>query len=667
MAGDEVQTPSDGVLTDNATFVDDNTGNINSGSGHQFNNPNFWGFEPERLLGKEAPKRDLTEARLGWLADRFVQPGNYERAQTVLGNSRAVLLGGAPGAGRLSAAKMLLRDLASKDTPAREIPVDTDEEARALLDPEMVREGERLLVDLSADGELRRLDLIRDLLAPLVAAVENAEGYLSIVLPPGMDQRLPTELRTRLVEIGRPLGREVLGAHLATEGFTAPSQTLREGKLDTFLAGASMEEIGQLCHESIRAHERNSARGFDDCLADALRIVSKRNEVVERLVSGKPTAERALLIAAGFVEGAHVDVVGDLADKLLTEVGQRSEEGSVLSGKALSERVIGLKLKITESHEVEFGEYSAESVLDYFWWNFPGLRPAILEWVGTSLTSTLLSDEVRNLVIRRFAKLCRESRHGADLCALASWLLRLGAARQPPRAGALAARLLSEGLEAEPGALVIRRKIYDWVTAPALPPDLARVLVLVCSGVLTQTHPEQAMVRLRHLARRPDRAVADEATEGLLGVANDDRLFAALLRRVASAAGDTEADATLFLRVIESKRLVSGSRVLRFAGVLDQLTTGWKGVVEFSRQFWAERARDWFDAFESDTSTEPLMDALVEAASQADRLGRLYVAFREWGRRVPDSEIRQRTVRLVRDKIDDAQLMRAGLGKEMAR
>lgn len=654
-----------GVDAHNASFFNE-AGHVASGSGHQFNNANFWGYDPERLLRREVPKRELSESSLQWLADRFIKPGNFERARSLLGRSRLVLVSGSAGAGRRSAAKMLLRELADGGGPVREIPTDTSEEEKDFLNPETVRDCERLLLDLSADTEFRLLTFALRPLESFRDAVTKAEGYLAVVLPSGAERLLPPELLAQLVELERPPGRSTLELQLEVEGVGVPVGSLDGEELAEFLADASMDEIGRLCQRSLRLHERDGRR-LEDCLTQALQEVSKRDAAIEDLIAGETASQRALILGAAFLEGAHADVVGDACERLLAQADGTEETEALLDGSGLNERMRDVGLELTEAREVLFSQHSADAVVNYFWYAFPRLRPTLLEWVGGCLISPLLTDADRERAVRRFAMVCRRSRHGPDLCALAAWLLRLETKHRPVRVGEWAARILAEGLKEEPGAHAIRRKIYEWVVSPSLQSDLASVLVLVCSGVLAHTHPEQAMVRLRHLARHSDDEVSRAAGKALVELANDDRVLLDLLWRFASSRMD--ADAALFLRVVDSGRLLEGARVLDDSVVQAQLTKAWASVVERPREFWSERAYDWFDAFTADPSAEVLLEVLVGAVASAGRLGRLFVVLRNWARDGAEesAEERRRTALVVRKKIDEAQLKRVDEEKAVAR
>ncbi|WP_406692526.1 hypothetical protein REH65_12300 [Saccharopolyspora sp. ID03-671] len=620
-----------------------------------------WGEAQRRRLRQNLPKPELAESRLKWLKDRFVEPGNLDEARVRVKESRTVLVGGSAGAGRRSAAKMLLRECAGASSPVREVPVDTEEEEKDFLKPETVLRGECLLVDLSADSELRRLDAGEGTLESFLGAVEKAEGHAVVVLPPEAGDFLSVELSSELVEIERPDAAQVLALHLNDLSSELSPDRFNDEDLADFLSTASMEEIGRLAERCSKLRRQRPGQSVETCLHIALQAVSKRDKTFEKFVAILPAPKRALLLSAGFLEGAHADVVGDAAEKLHAQAEGLEERLPVLSSAGLDTQLRELRLELTESREVRFGEWSAEAVVNHFWYAFPRLRPVLLEWVGRCCASSLLTDADREQLVKRFASVCRQGRHGADLSALAAWLLRLDSRYQPPHVQDWAARILTEGLKEEPGALAIRRQIYEWVTSRSLAADLADVLVFVCSNVLAETHPEQAMVRLRHLTRHSDHRIARNASDALVNLVEDHRIFFDLLWRLPRAYKRVDADADLFLRIADPERFLRAPGLLKSAAVREQLTRNWAVVVERPRECWSARVRDWLDAVIADNSAEALLDVLVDAAGRAGRVGRLYVVLRDWA---PDggqtsAEERRPTVQLLRKKIDEVQLSTA--------
>ncbi|GAB3672558.1 hypothetical protein [Saccharopolyspora tripterygii] len=614
----------------------------------------------QRRLLRDLPKAELAESRLQWLADRFVEPDNLDEARSKLQRSRSVLVSGPAGAGRRSAAKMLLRQFASSRSPIREVPVDTEEEEKDFLRPETVLGGERLLVDLSADSELRRLDSAGRTLEAFLGAVEKGEGCAVVVLPPGAVDSLAVELSSQLVEIERPNASDVLARHLSDLFSPLPQAVFNDERVTEFLSTASMEEIGRLSEHCLKLCKQTPERSIADCLRLALQAVSKRDKTFEKFVSTLSAPERALLLSAGFLEGAHADVVGDAAERLRKQAEDPGGQVPILSSAGLDTQLRELRLDLTGLREVRLSTWSAETVVNYFWHAFPRLRPVLLEWVGRCCTSSVLTNADRAQLVRQFAMVCRQGRHGADLCTLASWLLQLDARHQPPRVRDWAARILAEGLKEEPGALAIRRQIYEWVISQSLSTDLADVLVFVCSNVLAKTHPEQAMVRLRHLARHSNPRIAGQASEALVDLGGDDRIFFDLLWRLSLVSRRADADVGLFLRVADPTRLLREPRVLGDSAVHEQLITNWASVVDRPRGLWDERACDWFSAHARDPSAEALLDVLVGAASRAGRLGRLFVVLRGWTADGDEesAEQRQRTEQVVRKKIDEVQVKR---------
>ena len=94
-----------------------------------------------------------------------------------------------------------------------------------------------------------------------------------------------------------------------------------------------------------------------------------------------------------------------------------------------------------------------------------------------------------------------------------------------------AALVLRSGLRSERCGRTFRRKIYLWSTNRGTSDQLAAVIVAACRDEIFATHPDEALVRLHHVARRNGRCEAHQALVELVGT--DRRLLRQMLRRIA--------------------------------------------------------------------------------------------------------------------------------------
>lgn len=186
---------------------------------------------------------------------------------------------------------------------------------------------------------------------------------------------------------------------------------------------------------------------------------------------------------------------------------------------------------------------------------------------------------------------------------------------------AAAAAVLRHGLRDDMSATAFRQQIYDWSRAADLSFELASALSLACSD-MADSHPEQAIVRLHHVARRyPEH---QNAREILAGLARSDpwllRYYLARLGRTSSAKARA-ADADLFLDIANAHLFTThwpGSKLIAQHQIQSQLTAAWGLVVtHLDYQDWAAAAREWLGYAAEDITNRPvLLDVLVDAARQ---------------------------------------------------
>jgi hypothetical protein len=169
---------------------------------------------------------------------------------------------------------------------------------------------------------------------------------------------------------------------------------------------------------------------------------------------------------------------------------------------------------------------------------------------------------------------------------------------------------------------------------------------------MARSHPDQALVRLHHLARRTSGPIGAEARTAVLRLARSDhRLYRRMLDRLAIgiAQGHWGADRDLFLDLADPVRLI-GYRTVR-----DALTTGWSGVLPHPVESWAASLRRWLTACEDVRQRDLVLRVLATAcAVDARTSGRLYRTALDW-LRAERTAGRADTVALLLQKINTAQ------------
>jgi hypothetical protein len=234
------------------------------------------------------------------------------------------------------------------------------------------------------------------------------------------------------------------------------------------------------------------------------------------------------------------------------------------------------------------------------------------------LDSGQLRDADREELGRGFVDQCLEQRYQARWAGLVEHLMRRGA----PLSGMPAAvAILRHGLGGDRSGRMFRHQIYQWSRREGLPESFASVLVIAC-GAMSFTHPDEALVRLHHIARRNRRRV--RAADALVDLVRaDPRLLRLLLTRLTDGDPATAwaADPGIFMSIADASSHFTGRSsgwqpLITQRQVARQLTAGWTLVfTRLTDADWHDRARDWLDRAAADEANRrALVNVLVEGA-----------------------------------------------------
>jgi hypothetical protein len=603
-----------------SSHVLDATGPVHAGGGDQYN----W-FAEQASSRTRIPRTQAADD-LRWLAQRFVHPGGFGRARGVLAAQRTVFLDAPSGSGRLAAAKMLLWELAPDAEKFHQLLIqEKDHESR--IDPRHIVEGDRAWLDLSETAEPDRSE-IHDELPSLRREVHDRGAYL-VVLMPQDAWGIHPELGQYRVQIERPAAREVLRRHLMMEDFPQPDILPPLAFLDEDRPLRDFARYVSLIQEARAMADAEG--GFLAWCATAYQALSDRtkeiSDLIDRLDQGP---QRALLLSAAMLHGAHADSVHHASTLLLQVVKDPVDGYAALRGTALRGRLEAIKAKSDASGKVTFTELGYDSAIrSYFWANFPELHEHLRVWVGKAVDSCGLTDDERESLARRFAELCLAERYQSSWVPLVEqWT------SQYRRSGMKAAiAVLRCGIEDEENARLFRRKIYAWSTTDGLQEGLAEAIVVACRDYMAISQADEALVRLHHVARREHRTHAQDA---LLGLATQDRrFFRQLMGRITDTSPDRrrwEADIGLFLELADPGALTEpgehGRALIAENYVRRQMAVGWdRAFSSVTHETWSPRATQWLDrAAQDDRHRDRLIAVLIEGgASQASVLARLYV------------------------------------------
>ncbi|WP_079063892.1 hypothetical protein [Streptomyces sp. NRRL F-4489] len=593
---------------------------MHSGGGHQFNFSIWVIGADERWLRAGDTRLSIVREHRIQLARCFIPPRNYGKAAERLEAAGAVvLLDGPPGSGRRAAATMLLERAAVPGSRIEELPVRWEEDS---LDASA---DDRYLLDLSgvsdADFAAAQVSLQR-----YRAIMEQSGARLVAVLPAGLDWMLEGGLTPLVVRLERPRGRAVFRRYLRVRKVAFEPEQLETDHLGRLFATAPVRELARLADLVVQARDsRRYGTTFAAWRDEAVAAIADASDQVARhLREHRGGLDRALLLTAAMVSGAAAEAVLSGAHGLLDILGHEQDETPRLAQADLSEQLTALSIERKSDGSVEFPQLAYDdAVRRHFWRNFPDLRPAFRDWVGRCMELPELTGQDRMRLVARFAEQALDSGRPDDLCVLAErWTDRPVGGRLRPEAAAA----LESGLSDDRHGAHLRARIYGWVTAGTLAPDLVRVLTDVCHQVLAVTHPDQAMVRLRHLALRQKGEGAAAARAALLDVARGNRrVFRRLTDRLADAGRSALPNVDILLELLDPVPL-------RITPPWNSFTLGWRTVMTMRPvAVWTPLVQRWLSVAAEDSAGEQVINGLLLAAAGDDALlTHLYAATCAW-------------------------------------
>ncbi|MFF1793058.1 hypothetical protein ACFVXQ_02240 [Kitasatospora sp. NPDC058263] len=609
------------------TRIDEIRGAAHTGTGNQYN---FHGFDPFRTARPKADPWRVAQTQPRWLENRFVPPAGFgEAAGRLAEPGSTLLLAGPPGSGRRTAAVMLLHRLGGDDKGF--IETSFSKEKDDLSEP---KEGERLLVDLTGTSE-EAYPEAQELLYSFWGKVDAAGARLIAVLPFEDEDLLHPRLRQLVAHIGRPRESAVLRRHLVGEQVPFDPVELQAMDAQEQLKAFAMRDFQRLARLVTQARSRDASGGIGAWLQQAFSALGDRSADVAKdvaaLVSGP---QRALLLTVAMMHGGPADAVFHHTDELLRLVEHTQDERPLLERADLAERLKALPVDVEDSGGlIRFKPLAYDAaVRAHFWTYLPSLRGRFGEWVQEVIRAPhpMFGLEERTRLVSRFAEQSLRTGEWQRLQFLAE---KWAAANQ--RRGGEAMAVLEAGLAHERYGAAFRAWIYDQSIKESLEPGLVQVLARACAEVMVRTHPDQALVRLHHLARVTAVSGPTDARDALFNlVGRDRRLYTKLLVRLGNAPravriGDappaTVTNAGIFLDLIRSLP----ESIAPEAG-----ESGWRTALAATPVTrWGPVAGRWLSVARVAPAArrERLLKVLVQAADKRPALlSRLYLVGYEW-------------------------------------
>lgn len=600
----------------------------------------------EGLARRTTVPPPMNQEALARLRQSFVPPARFQKALDQLRASYTLVVAGDRGSGRRSAAMMLLSKVARS---SHDLTIDAVREEDQ-VDVGSMDRGDGVLLDLSA----RPTEAVGGLLkrwGSFHGEVTAKQCFFVVVIPKNADHLLDADLHEHLVVIGRPDAREVFAQHLGRHGVAYNDSDLVRPDLVSWLERATMADVSAL-GRSIR-DEAESGGGFSQRLERALVAYQARPEQVANWL-GEPDRreEQALILAAAMLEGARTDTVFTAAEGLL-DIVESEEDRDNLQRKGITQRLDVCGITVDGDGRVRFRSPDFDhQIRSYFWREHPGLRGKFCDWIGRIVPDSALDAESSSDLAVRFAEQALAVERPNDLRRLVVEWVEGGGRRPSPALLRSASMLLRVGMLDERFGSVFRKMVYDWALPSKSPlsPDFDVVLIDLCEHVIAPWRPEEALVRLRHLARREDKHIAEEAAERLNALADDHVFFQRALNKLAQRLADKNElpDVQLFLRVATADRVVAHGAGRPFTAdgdVRGHLVTGWRRAVLRDVSTWEASARGWLEAGADDSEYgAELLDVLVEAGDRSTTaLGRLCAVARRWKWEAAGEELLRRS------------------------
>lgn len=612
------------------TRVEQSGGSVHAGWGDIHNY--YTASPPNQETVGRSPRR-IADDQLRLLRQRFVDPTGMGEARRLLAEHSTVILHGAPGSGRSAAARVLLYEL-HRDTGIFRELLPGDEEETPLTDAGLVGAGDRLLLDLAEADGARWWRNRRDLPA-LRKAVQEQQAHLVVVMPYG--GTLESDLQFYRADIEPPSAQEVFRRHLRLHGIPHEEYLQSAPAWDDFLAEQrANEEIADFADRVRRARTAHPARygfaGWCEQARDARK--TWRQEVAALVAERYEVPQRALLITTAMLHGAHADVIHHAAALLLRTLEIPEDRIAPLEGKDLAERLTEISASAGPDGHVRFDKLDFDAaVRAHFWDHLPDFRRLLGVWTArsTELDDPHLTAGLRKDLVERLAHQYLRAGKWKELAAMADgW----GTNATTPTRSTAAVHALTPGLEHKRYGGSFRQLVYTWCRDKHLTGHLAYVLLRVCTDVIAPTHPDQAMVRLHHLARRERGATP--ALDALCElVATSSRLRRRMLDRLTRQSFPSAADARLFLRICDPVPLTDPGGAPR--ALVDEryvqecVTSGWREVfAELPQPYWQPYAQRWLHtASDAGDHRDLLLGLLVNAAGRnGGHLAALYSAAR---------------------------------------
>ncbi|THV28754.1 hypothetical protein [Glycomyces paridis] len=440
----------------------------------------------------------------------IVPPPDLDAHLRSLRETRLLILSGGPQTGLSTAARHRWKTFAdaSPGLDAEDFfPSGRDE----LLDElDRLRKPCVLLLDISHDREFGAT--LAESLPQVQAALREQDCRLVIALHEGASQEMRRAMPSAVHRLGRPDPVAVIARRtrrddlvlrlLDNEEFANELATVwppRAVPLAAFIEECPPDYDPNRLVEDLRPLLRDHSAELKKLVEDTVTTVGAR----------------ALLIAAGALQGAGRDAIVFAAGDLTSVAGPEGHPTSPFEGPSLDQQFGALRPSIDPDSGRFLRPYDGDALLPYVWEQFPSWRTPIRAWLDLLLGSRRLDDDALSVLLPRLLSFAAAT-GAADLVTQRAAVI---ADRTRARRELAAGLLLAGSIDAAIGPQV-RRQLRLWAYHDAVPSALLRSVALACGAPeYASRFPRSAFTRLRHLLSSKDESVRATAVEATVSAA----------------------------------------------------------------------------------------------------------------------------------------------------
>lgn len=550
---------------------------------------------------------------------RFYSPEGFGDLREDMEVLKILVLKGKSGSGRRFAALELLhKSEYSRGLFYAPAVGDEDEEKLGNLKPEA---GDRYLLDLSTMSR-EAFNLVARDVQPFFKLVLEAGARSVLILPDDCEPDADWQSFVRTVVPPDPVG--AYKNHLRSIDIEFDDLDVA-GVREHFQHApmSDMDRLRELVQDARRADPTRDYRAWTTAALDALRDGAK--DVAALLKDLSAGQQRALLLSASLFAGGSADGAWHAAKVLLGTLKYPENPDHPLDQSDLQEQLAVFGARIDQNRRLQFKKPLDAAIRAYLWDGYPALRSALAQWMSTLICGSKGPPSDIETVVTRFAEQHLRTRQTASLIGLIAALADAGA-------GDPAFLLLKQGLEHPEHGREFRVQTREWAKG-TLSVGLGEVLIQACSEVIRDTYPDQGLVRLHHLARKPGPIGAMACREIAAQFGNDRlrRLIRALLSRMIDY--PHERDPFVFVSVIDPFEITDAEGRPRplVAEVLfrSHLTQVWRATLHVRPEGWRPCLDRWLSAAGL-SHRDALLAILAEAPDDLATRSLLYSAALDW-------------------------------------